>query len=187
MEPRVIARYPRNNSWAVLILLGVALYVCLDMKFFHQLHIIRNPELDSAGFLGFCAMLAAITAVVGKQVLCPTSIFIATSSGLELNYCFYRPRMRIPWHKVVAIKTGKHVFTFPSSGGKGGGGSHAQLRDAVEFFFDQSVDLGLLGEALAHPESRHAILIGDYLFIQGFNDALDKLRLLHPVGFSPTI
>ncbi len=186
MEPRIAARYPRGNSWGVLIVLSAALYVCLDIKFFHRLDIAPNPDTDSFEFTTFCGVLVILTFIVTKEVFHPTNILSANSFGLELNYCFYKPRIQIPWNKVTAIKSGKHTFTFPTSGRRGGGGS-IQERMAVEIFFDNSIDLGLLGEALAHPESRHAILIGDYLFIHGFNDAIEKFKLFHPVAFVPNL
>jgi hypothetical protein len=160
MEPKVIARYPRGNSWVTLIILFIVLYVCLDIKFFHRLDIAPNPDMDSFGFTAFCGVLVILTFIVTKEVFFPTNILSANSFGLELNYCFYKPRIKIPWDKVTEIKSGKHAFTFPTSGRRGGSAS-IQERMAVEIFFDESVNLGTIGEALAHPESRRAILIED--------------------------
>ena len=183
MGPRVIARYPRAGSWLTLILLLVALYVCLDLRLLHRLPALPNPELDGLCFSLFCLLVTAVTGVVAKEVISPANIFTADSQGVVLNYCFYRRKIKIPWRHVLLIRTGRHAFTFPHDLNGGSRSSSTQIRAAVEIFFDSSVDLGLLGEVLAHPDGRHAILLGDYLFIHGFDKSVSDLRALHPSVF----
>jgi|GEM_PF-5124216 len=174
MENKVIARFSRDSLWIFLIALLIADYVCIDVIFFHSIPIDPPPQIDSFGFGAIFAVLFVFTGCVTKQLFFPTNILTADQFGVELHYRMFKSKIRIPWDKVIEIKTGKHVFAYAQVKGSG----RVSIRDAIEIFFDDSIDLGTLGEAMAHPENRHAIVIAGHLFVDGIDNAAKALHSL---------
>jgi hypothetical protein len=148
------------------------------MRFFHVLHVSTNVDVQSSDFLTGCIILFLSTCFLAKQVLFPTIMFKADVFGVELKYCFYKSKVKISWEKVIQIK--RCNYTFSTTGYRS---IVARNLEAIEIFFDDSVDLGLVGDSLEHPEDNHAILVADYLFIGGFDKALENLKQLHPSAF----
>jgi hypothetical protein len=178
MESKVIARYSTGSLKFLLAVLLLADYFFADVGFLHFIQPSPLIQISLFWFWTIFIVLLASSLITIRQIISPTNILSADSSGVELRHRFFTSRLRIAWTNIASIRKDEFVFTSPLSGSQRPYRSAIVVtRPALELVFDDSIDLGVFGEAMAHPENRHVIIIADFLFLNGLNNAVEKLSL----------
>jgi hypothetical protein len=129
----IVARYPLGGLLIFLLILLVADYLCVDLRFIHYIVFASSVSANSPWFWPIFGAFIALTLFCAKQILFTPVLLKADLSGLELGHRALRRKIRVDWENVLQINRGQ--VEFPSDKGRG-------VMPAIRFVVSTKENLG---------------------------------------------